>query len=89
MNFQSEKFAAIGAKFCTKYVKISQKFHTWPDLQAIKQNWSKWVDPALGARSWDLKGQGGKRQRHPRGKNDASYESLGQKGPEKWGPQFF
>ena len=27
-NFGSEKFAAIGVKFCTKYVKISQKFHS-------------------------------------------------------------
>ena len=45
-KLESEKFAAIGAKFCTKYVKISQKFHSQPDLLAINQKQSIWVDLA-------------------------------------------
>ena len=46
MNFGSEKFAAIGAKFFTKYVKTSHKYFSRPDLWANNQKQSKWVDLA-------------------------------------------
>ena len=58
MNFGSEKFAAIGAKFFTKYVKISHKYYSRPDLWANNQKTVKMSGSSLGGEELGPKGPG-------------------------------
>ena len=62
MDFRSETFAAIGAKFCTKYAKMSQKFQFLLPFLMCEANQSARGKWPRAARAADVKGQSGMRR---------------------------